>query len=238
MTTPKLLTILVIDDDPGLREAVSDYFEPSGYKVFGLEDGDSVPDCLGTYKPSVVLLDITLPRGQDGFAVLARIRRVSAVPVIMLTARGDEIDRVLGLEMGADDYLSKPFSLRELLARVKALLRRGAFGSEACRSSLNGAFVTSKGFSLEAARRRLLFGELSAELSLCEANILRVLMENPGIVLERDRLIKLAMGEDHNISSRGVDVHVSHIRGTLKKLAPSLSPILTVRGSGYLWEES
>jgi DNA-binding response OmpR family regulator len=233
-------TILVIDDDERLQEAIKDYFLPYGFTTYPLLNACNLSEDLVTVSPSLVLLDVMLPKGPDGFLALSLMRKVSSVPIIMLTAKGEEIDRVLGLEMGADDYLTKPFSLRELLARVKAQLRRNLIESADYQdilssSSLKPLFVKTDGFTLEPARHRLLYGEKYVLLSGSETNILKVLMEHPQMVIERSKLARLALGDNHNIADRGVDVHVSHLRGQIKKLNPNLSPIQTIRGEGYLW---
>jgi DNA-binding response OmpR family regulator len=235
-------TVLVIDDDSVLCEAISDYLEPYGFAVLCRGDGRGGLEAIESVYLDLILLDVMLPNDLDGLEVLRTLRESSQVPVIMLTARGDEIDRVLGLELGADDYLTKPFSLRELLARVKALLRRSLVLSSARSDTGPGVcappprtVVKSGPFSLDVSLRRLSVGQNESWLSGTQTSILKVLMENPWATLPRDWLIRAALGQDHNIADRGVDVHMSHIRSTLKKLAPELSPIQTLRGAGYSW---
>ncbi|MDR2422349.1 MAG: response regulator transcription factor [Deltaproteobacteria bacterium] len=233
-------SVLVIDDDIILCDAISDYLEPYGFAIKSRGDGRGGLEAASREDLDLILLDVMLPDDLDGLEVLRIIRESSQVPVIMLTARGDEIDRVLGLELGADDYLTKPFSLRELLARVKALLRRG-LSQGATRAELGApappprSVVKSGPFSLDAGLRRLSVGQNEIWLSATQTSILKVLMENPWTTLPRDWLIRAALGQDHNIADRGVDVHMSHIRSMLKKLAPELSPIQTLRGAGYTW---
>jgi DNA-binding response OmpR family regulator len=236
-------SVLVIDDDPVLCDAITDYLEPCGFAVQTRGEGRSGLEAAGQENHDLILLDVMLPDDLDGLEVLRILRESSQVPVIMLTARGDEIDRILGLELGADDYLTKPFSLRELLARVKALLRRGLGLGTAKTGPGVGvpapppprSVIKSGPFSLDAGLRRLSAGQREIWLSATQTSILKVLMENPWTTLPRDWLIRAALGQDHNIADRGVDVHMSHIRSMLKKLAPELSPIQTLRGAGYSW---
>ena len=227
---------MVVDDDPKVHEAVSDYFGPEGYLIKSMNDGRDIRTCLSRDRIDLVLLDVMLPGGLDGFEVLRAIRGESSVPVIMISARGDEADRVIGLELGADDYLPKPFSLRELLARIKGLLRRAA-EPHLLRSTMpvKAVSVKSGDFVLEPRRRRLCWGSASVDLSTTEASILKVLMEHPEKVLARELLIQLAMGDDYNTTDRSIDVHISRLRKHLKKLTPHLSPIQTIWRSGYCW---
>jgi len=229
-------SILIIDDDLKLHEAVRDYFSPDGYRVDSLSDGREVLSHLSRRKVDLVLLDLMLPGGFDGFEVMRAIRTESAVPIIMISARGEEADRVIGLELGADDYLAKPFSLRELLARVKGVLRRAGESTEGrFARELQSAPIKSGAFVLELNRRRLSWEKSQVEISTTEANILKALMEHPDLVLARDLLIQLAMGADYNTTDRSIDVHISRLRKRIKKLAPHLEPIQTIWRSGYCW---
>jgi two-component system phosphate regulon response regulator OmpR len=229
-------SILIIDDDFKLHEAVRDYFSPDGYRVDSLSGGQEALTWLSRRKVDIILLDVMLPGGLDGFEVLRAIRAESTVPVIMISARGDEADRVIGLELGADDYLAKPFSLRELLARVKGVLRRVAESANDRPSpEVRTTAVISGAFVLELNRRRLSWGKSRVEISTTEANILKALMEHPDTVLARELLIQLAMGADYNTTDRSIDVHISRLRKQLKKLTPHLSPIQTIWRSGYCW---
>jgi DNA-binding response OmpR family regulator len=229
---------MVIDDDQSLHEAVADYFGPYGFTVHSLLDGREILKNLARAAPKLIIIDVMLPDGADGFQILRLIRDESLVPVIMLSARGEEVDRVLGLELGADDYMSKPFSLRELLARVRALLRRASDERPNGKKAVQPPPAVKAGpFTLQPAMRRIFLQDRFVEISSTEASILRVLMERPQEVLARESLIRAALGHNHYIADRGVDVHVSRLRAALKKLAPNLSPIQTAWGTGYYWND-
>ena len=232
--------ILIIDDDKRLHEGIRDFLEPSGFHIHSLFSGHGVAGEIAGIQPDLLLLDVMLPGGMDGFAVLHEARRVSRVPIIMLTARGEETDRVVGLEMGADDYLPKPFSLRELLARIKAVLRRTGGVSPApapAEPETDDGKIASGSFVLDHKRHILYWQGGQLPLSTSEVRVLQVFMEHSGEVLTRDRIISLAFGSDYCTGDRNIDVHVSRIRGLLRGLDQSLSPIRTVWGTGYRWTE-
>ena len=218
--------VLIIDDDLKLRKMLGDYLAGYGYEVRELPDGGEAAKAIEQSRPSVVLLDIMMP-GKDGLEVLADIRRTSTVPVIMLTAKGDPMDRVVGLEMGADDYLPKPFNLRELLARIRAALRRHA------PQAPNGARLEIGGISLDLSLETLTIDTTRYELSTVEFNVLSALMRNPDIPLSRDALLNLGWGEDSVVSDRSVDVHISKLRSILKQHRGHEKRIKTVWGFGY-----
>ena len=223
---------LLVDDDGRLQTNARDFLEPYGCKISSLHDGRGIEAALEELKPDIVLLDVMLP-GDDGFIVLQRLRAVSSIPVIMLTARGNDADRIVGLEMGADDYLPKPFNPRELLARIKAVLRRttgqGAFSQEQ-----HPDMLTAGSIRLDLKRQRLLRGEESIQLTTTEFRIIRVFMGHPDEILSRDDLQTMAFGENYYCNDRNIDVYVSRARNTLRKLCGE-SPIHTVWGSGYRW---
>jgi two-component system phosphate regulon response regulator OmpR len=222
--------ILLVDDDKRLHEGIRDYLEPHGYLIRSLYTGLHAVAEVDAFRPNLLLLDVMLPGGKDGFDLLREIRKRSRLPVVMLTARGEESDRIVGLEMGADDYLAKPFSPRELLARIKAVLRRveGGFTDEV-------DTLASGSFTLDMKRHSLCRQGKTLPLSTSEARILRVFLNHAGEVLSRDQILSLAFGNDHYAGDRNVDVHVSRLRGLLRGFAADLTPIRTVWGTGYRW---
>ncbi len=217
--------ILVIDDEPSITNLVTAYLKPEGYEVFVASDGNTGLKSARTFKPDLIILDVMLP-GMDGIELLSRLRRESEVYVIMLTARAEETDKVVGLSVGADDYMTKPFSPRELVARVKAVLRRQlSAGVSSERFQLGtlrvdwGAFVvTVKGKSVALTPK--------------EFELLRALIEAKGRVLSREKLLERVWGYDRaiEIETRTVDLHISQLR---KKLGPAGRAILTVKQAGY-----
>ncbi len=219
-----MTTVLVVDDDERLYELLQSYFEQNGIGSAHASDGRRALQLLDQGPFDAVLLDIMMP-GPDGLSVLGKIREKSRVPVIMLTAKGDETDRVVGLELGADDYLTKPFSPRELLARLKAVLRRMQPGFEQEKLSVGPVL-------LELGSRQVTVAGRSVELTGLEFDLLAALMRRPGQVVPRSRLLELAGRGDTLVSDRAVDVHISHLRRKLGDDPPKL--IKTVRGVGYV----
>lgn len=218
--------VLVIDDDERLRELLSEYLSARGYEVLTASDGLRGLERLRGGAIELVVLDVMMP-GMDGFEVCRRIRRDSSVPVIMLTARGDDFDRIVGLELGADDYLGKPFNPRELLARMQAVLRRSQAPAEVDDALRVGTIQVD--IATRVVRMR---GEV-IDLTTTEFEILRVLAANAGRVIPRERLMELARGAEYAAFERAVDVHVSHLRRKLGDDPRSPTLIKTVRGVGY-----
>jgi DNA-binding response OmpR family regulator len=218
--------VLVIDDDARLYELLSGYLGDSGVSAVHAKDGQRGLDELERTPFDAVLLDVMMP-GLDGLAVLRRIRDKSQVPVIMLTAKGDETDRVVGLELGADDYLAKPFSPRELLARLRAVLRRA-------QPDANAERLASRNVVVEVAARRAIVDGAEVELTGLEFDLLTVLLRRAGRVVPRNTLLEEAGRGDVNVSERTVDVHISNLRKKLgdKERDPPL--IRSVRGVGYV----
>jgi two-component system alkaline phosphatase synthesis response regulator PhoP len=225
MTSPK---ILIVDDEPSIVNLVTAYLRPEGYEVFSANDGQSGLHAARAYKPDLVVLDIMLP-GMDGLELLTRLRRESDVYVILLTAKTEEIDKVVGLSVGADDYLTKPFSPRELVARIKAALRRMQSGS----GPQVGQVLNFNHVRIDTASRQVWMDGKSVELTAMEFDLLQVLAEHRGIVMSRERLLEKVWGHDYYGDLRVVDVHVGHIR---QKLGDE-SLIATVRGVGYRFED-
>jgi phosphate regulon transcriptional regulator PhoB len=226
-------TILVVEDEPDLREVIRYNLEREGYRVLETEDGEEGLDLLREKLPELVLLDIMLP-GLDGIEICRSIKydpHTRSIPVIMVTARGDESDIVLGLGVGADDYIIKPFSPRELVARVKAVLRRGKLREQTDASER----IVRERLIIDRARHQVLVNGTELNLTPTEFRLLEVLASRPGRVFTRDQLIHRALGEDVIVTQRNVDVHIRSVR---KKLASARELIETIRGVGYRFRES
>jgi len=226
--------ILIIEDDRKTASLVSLYLEREGFQTVIAYDGQSALKLAGSHKPIFVILDLMLPL-VDGWEVCRQLRRSSEVPILMLTARDDEIDRVSGLTLGADDYLVKPFSPRELVARVKAILRRGHMRLLKTEGNLR-----HKGLTLDIEKHKTLVNGRTVTLTLHEFNILHALMSTPGKVFTRYDLLRyLYPNGDATVIDRVVDVHVGKLRQKIEEDPSNPQYILTVRGVGYkLSEES
>ena len=222
--------VLVVDDDPALRNLLSDYLTDVGFSVDLAADGEQMRRALAKSMPDVIVLDLMLP-GTDGLALTREVRASSNVPILMLSARGEEIDRVVGLEVGADDYIAKPFSPRELLARLRALLRR-AHVAPPVQSVETPTFGP---FRLDVAARRLLKGRDDVGLSTAEFDLLRAFVERPNRVLSRDVLLDLLKGYERDPFDRTVDIRVARLRRKIESDPSSPAFIRTVRGEGYLF---
>jgi DNA-binding response OmpR family regulator len=220
---------LVVDDDQRLRELLAEYLGSRGFQVSTAVDGESALERLRAGGIDLVVLDVMLP-GKDGFSVCRELRGFSAVPVIMLTARGDEMDRIVGLEIGADDYLGKPFNPRELLARVQAVLRR----LEAAQTPPPGTVLRAGRVAVDPDRRVATNSGQPLDLTTTEFEILRTLVANAGRVIPRERLMELARGIEWASYERSVDVHISHLRRKLGDDPRTPELIKTVRGIGYI----
>ena len=221
--------ILVIDDEPSITNLVSAYLKPEGYEVFTAADGNAGLKSARAFKPDLIILDLMLP-GMDGLELLSRLRRESDVYVIMLTARTDETDKIVGLSVGADDYVTKPFSPRELVARVKAALRRIKTGAS---SSAERTVLSFKRVKMDVGAHTVTVDENPIELTSLEFDLLKALAENRGRVLSREQLLERVWGADYFGEIRVVDVHLGHVR---QKLGDE-SLIATVRGVGYRFED-
>ncbi|HSG43609.1 MAG TPA: response regulator transcription factor [Anaerolineales bacterium] len=221
--------ILVVADEPSITNLVSAYLKPEGYEVFTASDGNAGLKAARAFKPDLVILDVMLP-GMDGIELLSRLRRESEVYVIMLTARTEETDKIVGLSVGADDYVTKPFSPRELVARVKAALRRIEAGS-----GTNGerSVFSFQHVRVDVGTRKVTVDENPIELTAVEFDLLKVLAENHGRVLSREQLLERVWGSEYFGEIRVVDVHLGHVR---QKLGLE-DLIATVRGVGYRFED-
>ena len=219
-------TIVVVDDEPNIADLVGLYLEREGYRVLKAPTGDAGLEAFRTHRPRLVVLDVGLP-DVDGLEVCKRIRQTSQVPIIFLTARDGEVDRVVGLELGADDYLTKPFSPAELVARVKAVLRRtdGAAAPEV---------VQAGRVAIDVGRREVRVDEAAVELTTKEFDLLKFLAERPGLALSRQQILDGVWGYDWFGDARTVDVHIAQVR---KKLGDAVD-IHTVRGVGYRLEST
>nr|BAL52742.1 two-component system, OmpR family, alkaline phosphatase synthesis response regulator PhoP [uncultured Chloroflexota bacterium] len=220
--------ILIVDDEPGILNLVSAYLRPEGFEVYTASDGPSGLKAARAYKPDVIVLDIMLP-GMDGLEVLNRLRRESNVYIILLTARTEETDKIVGLSIGADDYVTKPFSPRELVARIKAALRRlQLLSQEEGEGRLNFRHI-----QIDLDGRKVFVEGEEIDLTPTEFELLKALAQNAGRVMSRERLLEKVWETDYYGELRVVDVHIGHIRQKIGH--PEL--ITTVRGVGYRFED-
>jgi two-component system, OmpR family, alkaline phosphatase synthesis response regulator PhoP len=221
--------ILIVDDEPSIVNLVTAYLKPEGYEVYAAVDGPSGLKAARAFKPDLVILDLMLP-GMDGFEVLSRLRRESEVYVILLTAKTEETDKIVGLSVGADDYVTKPFSPRELMARVKAALRRLQTGAG---SASETSMYSFHHLRMDGGARTVTVDENPIELTAIEFDLLKALVENRGRVLSREQLLEKVWGGEYFGEMRVVDVHLGHVRQKLGRE----DLIVTVRGVGYRFED-
>jgi len=226
--------IFLVDDDARLRRLLVKFLGGHGFELREFSDGREVVAAIAADRPDAVILDIMLP-GESGLDILERIRKESPVPVIMLTARGEDEDRILGLELGSDDYLPKPFNPRELLARLNAVLRRAAPAWEADAGS--GDTLRAAGLLLNRARRTVSAGSGELALSATEFKLLEALMSRPNMILSRDELLTYARGKEAGPFDRSIDVHIGKLRTKIESLPGGRKCIRTVWGSGYMLED-
>jgi len=224
------VTILVADDEPAVVSTVQAYLEREGYTVHTATDGVAALKAARVFQPDLVVLDIMLP-GMDGIEVLRELRKESAVYVLMLTARVEETDKIVGLSVGADDYLTKPFSPRELVARVKAILRRGRGVGPW------GQALAFHRLRIEPESRRVMKDGQAIELTPIEFDLVHSLARHRGRVLSREQLIEQVWGHDHYGDERVVDVHLGRIRKKVEDDPGDPKLIVTVRGAGYRFED-
>jgi len=224
MTSAKPQSILVVEDEQSIASFVALYLKNAGYTVRTAATGSEALHQVGSNRPALILLDLNLP-DIDGIEVCRRIRKSAEVPIIMLTARDEDVDKIIGLEVGADDYLTKPFNPRELVARVKSVLRR----TSPDRKQLEGAVLRHGDLSIDAGRREVRVGDQEVQLAPKEFDLLWELLDHRGLVLTRDQLLERVWGYTFAGDTRTVDVHVRQLR---RKLGDA-SPIVTVWGVGY-----
>ena len=226
--------VLVIDDDVGLCELVGEYLEPEGYTVEAIHNGERGIDRALSEEHDLVVLDVMLP-GTNGFDVLRRIRARSRIPVLMLTARGDDVDRIVGLEIGADDYLPKPFNPRELVARIRAVLRRAQPGESAAAAAAARETIKVGDIEMDSNTRNVRRGGEVVELTGVEYDLLEILLRNAGQIVKREDLVKEVLGRELSPFDRSIDMHVSNLRKKLGHQLNGLERIKTIRGVGYIY---
>lgn len=228
------MSILVVDDDLELRELLAEYLGRNGFAVNLAEDGRQMRARLAGGMPDAIILDLMLP-GDDGLSLARELRTRSAVPILMLSARGEEIDRVVGLEVGADDYLAKPFSPRELLARLRALLRRAQTTVPESPQAAPATLTTFGPFALDLAAHRLLRDGYEVTLTSAEFELLRLFVERPNRVMSRDELIDQLKGFARDPFDRSIDIRVTRLRRKIEADPAAPRYIRTIRGQGYLF---
>jgi two-component system, OmpR family, alkaline phosphatase synthesis response regulator PhoP len=222
--------ILVVDDEPSIVSTLRAYLEQEGYTVCVAADGPAALKAAHLLKPDLIVLDVMLP-GMDGFEVLQQLRRESDVYVLMLTAKSDETDKIIGLSVGADDYMTKPFSPRELVARVKAVLRRGRAGSN------RDPVLIFRRLRIDPGARQAWKDGNLLDLTAIEFDLLNALANHRGRVLSREQLIEQVWGADYYGDERVVDVHLGHLRRKIEEDPANPALIATVRGAGYRFED-
>ncbi len=216
-------TILVADDEKNIVQLARLYLQNEGFQVEAAADGKQALEKARTVRPDLIVLDIMMP-GMDGLEVTRELRKSSSVPIIFLTARGEDVDRIVGLELGADDYMAKPFNPRELVARVKAVLRRAQTAPE------TPEVIEVDGVRMDTASREVTVDGRSLRLRQKEFDLLAAFLQHPGIVMERERLLRMVWGVDYFGDTRTIDVHVAWLR---EKLGDASVKIETVWGIGY-----
>lgn len=240
MNQPAQPRVLVVDDDPALRELLFDYLSAQGYQVQTVGDGPAMRQALAQERPDVIVMDLMLP-GEDGLSLTRGIKAQGDTPVLILSARGEEMDRVIGLEVGADDYLAKPFGPRELLARLRALLRRSQVPAGAAAQGEGGAALPPAErwifgpFQLDAAAHRLLREGQEVPLTSAEYALLAAFCQHPARVLSRDLLVDLLKGHERDAFDRSIDSRVTRLRRKIEDDPAAPLYIRTVRGEGYLF---
>lgn len=223
-------TILIVDDEQRIIDLAQMYLEQEGYAVESSTDGAEAFAKIREDQPGLIVLDLMLP-GMDGLEICRRVRAESDVPIIMLTARSDDIDKIVGLELGADDYLTKPFNPRELVARVKAILRRGGMSEK--RSTDSNSVITIGNVTIDPERRSVKVAGQTIDLRMKEFDLLMTLARDPGLVFSREKLLEIVWGYDFAGETRTVDVHIAHLRHKLNGMTATIE---TVWGVGYKLE--
>jgi two-component system phosphate regulon response regulator OmpR len=222
--------ILVVDDDADLRRLLSDYLRQEGFEVAGVENGSAMDAWLAEHDADLLILDLMLP-GEDGLSLARRLRKTSHVPIVMLSARGEDVDRIVGLEVGADDYLSKPFNPRELLARIRAVLRRQV---QVTATDEEGGLAFGP-YRLDPERRELTREGEPVPLTGGEFDLLMVLAQRPNRVLDRDSLLDLIKGYERSPFDRSIDVQVARLRAKIEPDTKHPRYLRTVWGKGYMF---
>jgi DNA-binding response OmpR family regulator len=230
---PDSSTILLVDDEDAVQKLLAYPLERDGFRVLQARDGEEALALFSDQRVDLVVLDLMLPK-LDGLEVCKRLRAGSDVPIIMLTARGDELDKVLGLELGADDYITKPFSIREFRSRVRALLRRAAAPR---RPGVDGEVLVNDDLRIDSARRTVELRGAPVQLTYVEFELLRVFAASPGRVFSREMLLQALWGDSAYREPRTIDVHVRHLREKLEQNPADPEYLLTVRGVGYRFRD-
>ncbi len=227
--------ILVIDDDVELCSLLAEYLKPEGFRIETAHQGEKGVDMAQTGNFSLIILDVMLPGKINGFDVLRFLRSTTDIPILMLSARGEDVDRIVGLEMGADDYIPKPFNPRELLARIRTILRRSA----ATVTGIAGSPMTARYrvgcVELDPGARQAYCLEHPIDLTGVEFSLLELLLKNAGRIMSREQLSQDVLGRELSPYDRSIDVHVSKLRKKLGALSTEAGPIKSVRGSGYIY---
>ena len=224
--------VLVVDDDAGIRDLLADYLAKQGLTVATARDGKEMDERLAAFPPDIIVMDLMMP-GEDGLALTRRVKAGRDVPVIMLSARGEDIDRIVGLEVGADDYLAKPFNPRELLARIRAVLRRGNTTTKADQDA--GELARFGPFALDLAAQSLSREGQEIPLTQAEFTLLKLFIEHPGRALSRDQIMDWLKGYERDPFDRSIDVRVTRLRKKLEDDPASPVYIRTIWGQGYLF---
>ncbi|MCW9004420.1 MAG: response regulator [Gammaproteobacteria bacterium] len=228
----KLEKILIVDDDKALRDLLKRYLTENGYTTLTVNDGVAMSKVLAETTPDLIILDLMLP-GEDGLTLAKQVRSQGNIPIIILSARGDEVDRIVGLEIGADDYLAKPFNPRELLARIRSVLRRSQINQKEV--AVSDQKKTFGNYLVQSESRQLFFNDKEVVLTSGEFALLEVFVNNPNRVLNRDSLLQFLRGYEHQPYDRSIDVRVTRLR---RKIEPDPSKpvyIRTVWGEGYIF---
>ena len=227
-----MAAVLLVEDDDTLREALVYLLRREGHEVRAAADGQTALDTFAKHTPDIILLDLMIP-GVDGMEVCRRVRRTSSVPIIMVTAKNTEADTVLGLELGADDYITKPFSTPELLARIRSAIRRGRTSSGPTDDAADEDVLSAAGITMNIERHRVSVDDKELKLPLKEFELLEVLLRNSGRVLTRRQLLTRVWGADYVGDTKTLDVHVRRLRAKVEQNPAMPTRLVTVRGLGY-----
>lgn len=226
--------ILVVDDDPELRDLTQEYLEKNGFSVQTVESGEAMDRYLLESSADLMILDLMLP-GEHGLAIAQRIKKKTAIPIIIVSAQGDDVDRIVGLEIGADDYLAKPFNPRELLARIRAVLRRSSGSITGETSGLDSERLLFGEFQIDISAHRLTEGNQVISLTSGEFDLLSILVQNPNKVLDRDRILDLLTGAERSPFDRSIDVRITRLRAKIEADPANPIYIKTIWGKGYMF---
>ena len=224
--------ILVVDDDSELRLLIKEYLEKNGFTVDTVESGETMDGYLGNSKADLIILDLMLP-GEHGLSIAQRLKKQMEIPIIIVSAQGDDVDRIVGLEIGADDYLAKPFNPRELLARVRAVLRRSS--TSVAVGDTGSDKLTFGEFEVDISAHRLTRGSDLISLTSGEFDLLSILVKNPNKVLDRDRILDLLTGAERSPFDRSIDVRITRLRAKIEVDPANPLYIKTIWGKGYMF---